>query len=147
MPQRDAHKYSMGTVDLSKQPEKGHKRYSCLIYIFPPGNIGAEGHSQKDGVTFLPTAQQLPQLRLPAAPRARPALTAPWWVHELEELRSHEPTLPSCDSSQASNLSPLPLHQKGTRLFSKEVPTSSRQKNRLFSELSKSQKLLNDNGI
>lgn len=56
MPQQDAHKYIMGTVDLSKQLEKGHKRYSCLIYIFPPGNIGAEGHSQRDGVTFVPTA-------------------------------------------------------------------------------------------
>lgn len=35
MPQRDSHKYTTRIADLSKQLEKGHKRYSCLIYIFP----------------------------------------------------------------------------------------------------------------
>lgn len=138
----------MGTADLLKQLEKGHQRYSCLIYVFPPGNTGAEGHSRRGRCTFVPTAQQLPQLRLPPASRARPAPAAPWWAHGLEELRSHEPILPSCDYSQASNLSPVPVHQKGRGLFSRKVPTSSRHdKDHVFIELSNKQKLLDDGKI
>lgn len=111
----------MATADLSKQLEKGHRRYSCLIYTFPPGSSGAEGHIQRDGVTFVPTAQLLSLLLLPPLPRARPV---PCWVHELQELWSHEPTLPSCDYSQASNLSPLPAHQRGRGLVSRKAPNS-----------------------
>lgn len=124
----------MSIADLSKQLEKSHRRYSCLIYIFPPGDIGAGGHSQRDGAAFVPTAQQ--PLRLQLQPRARPSPPAPWWV------RSHEPTLPSCDHSRASNLSPFPVHQRGTGLLSKINTSSRHEKDRLFIELCKSQKLL-----
>lgn len=56
--------------------------------------------------------------------------------------RSHEPTLPSCDHSRASNLSPLPVHQRGTGLLSKINTSSRHEKDHLFIELCKSQKLL-----
>lgn len=40
---RDAHKCSTSTADLSKQLEKGHKRYSSLIYIFPQVTLVLKG--------------------------------------------------------------------------------------------------------
>lgn len=121
---RDAHKCSTSTADLSKQLEKGHKRYSSLIYIFPPGNAGAEGHSQRDGVPFVPTAQQLRLLWLPPVPRARPVPLSCAGSMSWRSSGAMSQLCPLAITARLPASPPLPVHQRGRGLFSRKAPTS-----------------------
>lgn len=127
----------MGVVDLSKQLE------IFFLFVYSPQLIsvlngtdrGTEPHlcRQPSKCCSSDCHQRQRQGQLPLSLGGSMSWT--------EELRSCEPALPSCDYSQAANLFPHPVHQKGTGLLSKQVPASSRQeKDHVFIELSTCQK-------
>lgn len=99
MPRRDAHKSSTGAADLSKHLEKGPKPCSCLIFIFPRVPVVLKARLRAGSSPGTATSQTAP------SSRGQDGSCCPSVVHGLEELRSHEPALPSY--SLASDLSLL----------------------------------------